>query len=124
MDRVKAIILAAENDKSSFWTIMKSKPRAPTISAIPMSEWENHFQNLLNCENSSDEYHIFHSDHDYSQTLIEKEILNRASKYSAVLTSLPIGKLQGAMVLPTKPSRRVSDTYIKFCTFNSTESLK
>ena len=77
MDREKAIILAAEDDKSLIWTIMKSKPQAPTISAIPMNEWEDHFQNLLTCENPPYDYHIFHSDHDYSRTFVESEILNR-----------------------------------------------
>ena len=64
---------------------MMSKPQAPTISAIPMNEWEDHFQNLLTCENPPDDYHIFHSEHDYSY--IESDILTRPIELSCLNNS-------------------------------------
>ena len=53
-----------------------------------MNEWEDHFQNLLTCENPPYDYQIFHSDHDYSRTFVESEILNRSIELQEILSCL------------------------------------
>ena len=99
--RENKILSRAENDKKSYWDILKMKNRRPAKCHVQPTQWESHFQNLL-CTNEpilEPNFSTISCFHDYMQTLSRpiSEIDNpiTQAEITLAISTAPNGKAAG-----------------------------